>query len=207
MEFSDDPNSASYKKTRKELIDYMVTQRYPRNKVVTEILKKPKDQNSEGRSGSSGATKNYSSIVNKAEELSNFIKNPGDKYFTNPPSQTSSFPGGTKNEEYSVKLEEIKQRLRKDLNDRFAIRKIGNKKVIQDFDIAFDESTGEIRVFPKVQIPGEQGLSIQDDISTGFVLNDNNLFKFDDLLNEVFDGKTSLQTTRKSSSKSDGNVR
>ena len=81
------------------------------------------------------------------------------------------------------------------LNNLFSLRRIGNKKIIQDFDIAFDESSGQIKVFPKVQIPGEDGLSIQEELSQGIILNDNNLFKLDKLLGGV-DGKTSLQETQ-----------
>ena len=120
-----------------------------------------------------------------------------DKYLIQE-GQAAAVPGGVTNKDFDIKVQEIKKGLKNQLNNRFAIRKIGNKKVIQDFEIAIDYNTGEIRVFPMVQIPGEENLSIQEDLSRGFVLNDNNLFKFDDLLNEVFDGKFNLQTTEDS---------
>lgn len=186
-------------KTKEEVIKFMVKRQFAGGKEVETLVKeslalKPKTKKSQAETG---ITKSYKPIVSKGKELSNFIKNPGDKYFIQE-GQAAAVPGGVTNKEFDIKVQKIKKGLKNQLNNRFAIRKIGNKKVIQDFEIAIDESTGEIRVFPMVQIPGEENLSIQEDLSRGFVLNDNNLFKFDDLLNEVFDGKFNLQTTEDS---------
>jgi len=73
MQFSDDPNSASYKKTRKELIDYMVTQRYPRNKFVTKILKKPKDE--KDSSGKEVEKPKHTKEINKLLDYKSLLSN------------------------------------------------------------------------------------------------------------------------------------
>jgi len=75
MEFSDDPNSASYKKTREELINYMVSQRYPSSEVVSKKIIKPEDQNSKGGSGKGSGKKfeDYTGIASDLEKNSSNI--------------------------------------------------------------------------------------------------------------------------------------
>jgi hypothetical protein len=117
-------------------------------------------------------------------------------------TQFQSVPGGVKNPKtYLPKLEEIKQDLRKQLNDNYALRRLSQKDVIQDFQIAIDENTGEIKAFPMVQkiVKDSQGnesseLVIQRDFGQGIIVNDNNLFKFDKILGGV-DPKTTLQVS------------
>jgi len=193
MEFSDDPNSASYKKTREELINYMVSQRYPSSEVVARTVIKPEDKKDVGDSGDSSKTKSYSKIINNAAALSDAILNP--QMLSGQITNVPGFPDQKVPISENKKIKALKNTIKKDLNNLFSLRRIGNKKIIQDFDIAFDESSGQIKVFPKVQIPGEDGLSIQEELSQGIILNDNNLFKLDKLLGGV-DGKTSLQKTQ-----------
>jgi hypothetical protein len=195
--------------TKQAMLEKLVEQRFPRaiggeeddGTITTSTTKKPFVNSQSGKSGKATPTKNYSSIVNKGKELSNFVKNPGDKYFMKG-TQFQSVPGGVKNPKtYLPKLEEIKQDLRKQLNDNYALRRLSQKDVIQDFQIAIDENTGEIKAFPMVQkiVKDSQGnesseLVIQRDFGQGIIVNDNNLFKFDKILGGV-DPKTTLQVS------------
>jgi hypothetical protein len=190
-----------FEETKTAIIDDLVKKQFPtayRTKQVTSKLVTPKD-----KTGKTTPTKSYKPIVSKGKELSSFIKNPGDEYLMKG-TQFETYPGGIRNEKYRNKVQELKEDIRRQLNDTYSLRRLGQKDVIQDFEIAVDEKTGEIKAFPMVQkvIKNKDGseseeLVIQRDFGQGIVVNDNSLFKFDKILGGV-DPKTTLSTTEDS---------
>lgn len=190
-----------FEETKTAIIDDLVKKQFPtayRTKKVVSKLVTPKD-----KTGKTTPTKSYKPIVSKGKELSNLIKNPGDEYSLKG-VQFETYPGGIRNEKYKNKVQELKEDIRRQLNDTYSLRRLGQKDVIQDFEIAVDEKTGEIKAFPMVQkvIKNKDGseseeLVIQRDFGQGIVVNDNSLFKFDKILGGV-DPKTTLSTTEDS---------
>ena len=190
-----------FDETKTAIIDDLVKKQFPtayRTKQVTSKLVTPK-----GKEGKTTPTKSYKPIVSKGKELSNFIKDPGDKYLIQE-GQAALVPGGVRNDEYRIKLEQLKQDVRKQLNDIYSLRRLGQKDVIQDFEIGVDEKTGEIKAFPMVQrvVKNKDGseseeLVIQRNFGQGIVIDDNSLFKFDKILGGV-DSKTTLSITEDS---------
>ena len=187
--------------TKKAIIDDLVKKQFPtdyrRQQIVSKLVT-PKSKD-----GKTTPSKSYKPIVNKGKELSNFIKNPGDEYLMKG-VQFESYPGGIRNEKYRNKVEELKEDIRRQLNDTYSLRRLGQKDVIQDFEIGVDEKTGEIKAFPMVQrvVKNKDGseseeLVIQRNFGQGIVVNDNSLFKFDKILGGV-DPKTTLSTTEDS---------
>tara|TARA_R100001510_G_scaffold55553_1_gene59650 strand:- start:1171 stop:2712 length:1542 start_codon:yes stop_codon:yes gene_type:complete len=73
MEFSDDPNSASYKKTREELINYMVSQRYPSSEVVARTVIKPEDK--KDSSGKEVEKPKHTKEINKLLDSKSLLSN------------------------------------------------------------------------------------------------------------------------------------
>lgn len=189
-----------FEETKTAIIDDLVKKQFPtayRTEKVVSKLVTPKDKTEK-----TTPTKSYKPIVSKGKELSSFIKNPGDEYFVK--GQAELVPGGVKNDEYRNKVQELKEDIRKQLNDTYSLRRLGQKDVIQDFEIGVDEKTGEIKAFPMVQkvIKNKDGseseeLVIQRDFGQGIIVNDNSLFKFDKILGGV-DPKTTLSTTEDS---------
>jgi len=188
--------------TKQKIIEDLIIKEFPGGKkVITRKSTTPLSRvGSSSKEVKNEPTKSYKSIVSKSKELSNFIKNPSDKYFIKE-GQAAAVPGGVKNDEYRIKLEEIKTDLKEQLNNTYSLRRLGQKDVIQDFDIAIDEKTGEIKAFPMVQkvIKNENGtesqeLVIQRNFGQGIIINDDNLFKFDKILGGV-DSKTILETS------------
>ena len=190
-----------FEETKTAIVNDLVKKQFPtayRTKQVTSKLVTPKD-----KTGKTTPTKSYKPIVSKGKELSSFIKNPGDEYLMKG-TQFETYPGGIRNEKYRNKVQELKEDIRRQLNDTYSLRRLGQKDVIQDFEIAVDEKTGEIKAFPMVQkvIKNKDGseseeLVIQRDFGQGIVVNDNSLFKFDKILGGV-DPKTTLSTTEDS---------
>lgn len=190
-----------FDETKTAIINDLVKKQFPtayRTKQVTSKLVTPKD-----KKGKTIPTKSYKPIVSKGKELSSFIKDPGSEYLMKG-VQAETYPGGVRNEEYRIKLEELKQDLKQQLNDTYSLRRLGQKDVIQDFEIAVDEKTGEIKAYPMVQkvIKSKDGteseeLVIQRNFGQGIVINDNSLFKFDKILGGV-DPKATLSITEDS---------
>ena len=180
--------------TKEAIIQYMLEQQFPGHEKVITVATTIKDAKKRKVKGEDKSilTTNYLPIVNKALELSNLIVDPGSEYFKKG-VQFETYPGGILDKEkYDTKLKEIKQDLKSQLKDRYALRRLGQKDVIQDFKISIDEKTGEIKVFPLVQKKGSSDLVIQRDFGQGIVVDDNSLFKFDKILGGV-DPKTILQ--------------
>ena len=187
--------------TKQKIIEDLIIKEFPGGKeVITRRSTTPLGGSGSSTNSNTSSTKSYKPIVSKGKELSNFIKNPSNKYFIRK-GQAATVPGGVKNDEYRIKLEEIKTDLKKQLNNTYSLRRLGQKDVIQDFEIAIDENTGEIKAYPMVQkvIENEDGtkseeLVIQKDFGQGIIIDDNNLFKFDKILGGV-DSKTILETS------------
>tara|TARA_R100001440_G_scaffold36518_2_gene55634 strand:- start:281 stop:1849 length:1569 start_codon:yes stop_codon:yes gene_type:complete len=171
MEFSDDPNSASYKKTREELINYMVSQRYPSSEVVARTVIKPEDK--KDSSGKDGGKKDVALDFSKTESVLNRFnkeKETRDKLL-NDPGRVGTID--TINKSFKKKQEQAAKDIAKSLskfkNKEISIGKGKSNQQIYDFKVEVSDDGFLVRPYSRIR--NNQGEVIEAFATTDYLVN------------------------------------